>query len=357
MEAAGLATQAGGHGDQDVLWTHMSYMGSHAAGSSMSDLANARGGDRFPLMPARLFMSSGDLNADRRFDYARALQMDGDLAAAEDLFVQATDLAPGFACAWFALGEMREKRSDPDGAIIAFRKAMAGDPDDRSGAGVRLMRLGAAALAPMSAGYVTTLYDQYAPKFEASLVGELGYRGPALLLQAVLAVCVAKARPALFRRAVDLGCGTGLAARAFGAQTGEVIGIDLSPGMIAQARATGLYRDLEVADAAEGLRRQPDASADLILAADMMIYLHDLAPLMDAAARVLAPGGLFAFTAETHDGDGVILGAGLRYAQSEMYLRGVIAEAGLRVERCDHASIRTESHVPVPGLVMVASKG
>ena len=50
-------------------------------------------------------MSSGDMLADRRFDFARDLQLSGDLVAAEDLFVQATDLAPGFATAWFTLGK------------------------------------------------------------------------------------------------------------------------------------------------------------------------------------------------------------------------------------------------------------
>ena len=51
-------------------------------------------------MPARLFLSSGDLVADRRFEFARDLQLKGDLAAA-DLLLQATDLAPGFVSAWF----------------------------------------------------------------------------------------------------------------------------------------------------------------------------------------------------------------------------------------------------------------
>ena len=74
-------------------------------------------------MPARLFMSSGDMVADRRFDYARDLQLSGDLVAAEDLLVQATDLAPGFAAAWFTLGEIREQLGDRAGAIAAFRTA------------------------------------------------------------------------------------------------------------------------------------------------------------------------------------------------------------------------------------------
>jgi hypothetical protein len=45
-------------------------------------------------MPVRLFLSSGDLVADRRFDFARDLQLKGDLVAAADLLEQATELAP-----------------------------------------------------------------------------------------------------------------------------------------------------------------------------------------------------------------------------------------------------------------------
>ena len=100
-------------------------------------------------MPARVFMSSGDMIADRRFDFARDLQLRGDLAAAADLFAQATELAPGFAAAWFALGEVREQLGDLEAAITAFRHARMTDPGDHSGAGLRLMRLGAADLAGM----------------------------------------------------------------------------------------------------------------------------------------------------------------------------------------------------------------
>ena len=114
---------------------------------------------------------------------------------------------------------------------------------------------------------------------------DLGYRGPALLFKAVLAAPCREREPAFFGRAIDLGCGTGLAARAFAGLAGEIVGIDLSPRMIERARATGLYAELEVAEMLEGLRRQPDASADLILAADVMVYVHDLVPLLARGRR------------------------------------------------------------------------
>lgn len=317
------------------------------------EIAGSRSGDgKDATMVVRLFMSSGDLVADRRFDFARDLQLRGDLAAAAELLEQATELAPGFASAWFALGDIREQLGEREQAVMAFRAALAADAADRHGAALRLMRLGETPLSGMSRGYVQALFDQYAPKFEASLVGDLEYRGPALLFKAVLAV----RKPALFKRAIDLGCGTGLAARAFAREVDHFIGIDLAPRMIEKARAAGLYAHLEVADMVQGLGARRDASADLILAADAAVYVHDLAPLLREVSRVLAPRGLFAFTVETHGGEGVILGSGLRYAHGATYVKDAIRAAGLVLARFEELSARNEDHVPVPGLVVVAER-
>jgi predicted TPR repeat methyltransferase len=307
-------------------------------------------------MDTRISLGSGDLLADRRFGFARDLQLKGDLVAAAELLEQALELVPKFASAWFALGEIRERRGERDAAIAAFRRACESDPLDRHGATLNLMRLGAEPLAEMPKAYVQSLFNQYAPRFDQALLDHLGYRGPALLFKAVLAVRAAARRPALFERAIDLGCGTGLAAAAFAKQVDAFIGIDLSPGMIERARVTGLYAELEIADMLEGLRRRADASADLVLAADAMVYVSELTPVMAEVKRVLVPGGLLAFTVETHAGDEVIIGDGLRYAHGAEYLQGVIAAAGLAVAHFEAASSRTEDNAPVPGLVVVATK-
>jgi predicted TPR repeat methyltransferase len=307
-------------------------------------------------MPARLFLSSGNLMADRRFEFARDLQLKGDLPAAADLLMQAIELAPDFTSAWFALAGIREELGERDAAIAAFQNAQTSDPDDRHGAGLRLMRLGAEPVSSMPQAYVQTLFDQYAPRFESSLVDELGYRGPKLLFRAVLSVRAAARKPAFFKRAIDLGCGTGLAASAFARGVDHFIGVDLSPRMIERARATDLYAELDVADMLQGLRARPDACADLILAADAMVYVAELAPVLAEAARVLAPGGLLAFTTETHDGEGVIIGQGLRYAHAAAYVRAAVESAGLELPLLEDRSARNEDNAPVPGLVAVAAK-
>jgi len=309
-----------------------------------------------PAMPPLLFLSSGNLVADRRFEFARDLQLKGDLGAAADLLEQTVELAPNFVSAWFTLAEIRDKLGQREQAIVAFRKARDSDPEDRHGAGLRLMRLGAEKLSDMPSAYVQSLFDQYAVRFEAELLNDLGYRAPALLFEAVLSVRAAARKPAFFRRAIDLGCGTGLAGAAFANEVDHFIGIDLSPGMIKEARATGLYAELEIADMVAGLHAKPDMSAELILAADAFVYLSDLAPVLNEVKRVLAPGGLLAFTVETHEAVGVIIGAGLRYAHGADYVRDVIAQAGLNVAELKPASPRNENNEPVRGLVVVAKK-
>jgi predicted TPR repeat methyltransferase len=163
-------------------------------------------------------------------------------------------------------------------------------------------------------------------------------------------------KPAFFKRAIDLGCGTGLAAAAFAKEVDHFIGIDLSPRMIERSRATGLYAQLEVNEMVEGLRGRRDASADLILAADTLIYLSDLAAVLREAKRVLISGGLLAFTVETHAGEGIILGEGLRYAHGAAYVRAAVEEAGLTLSLLEDLSARNEDNAPVPGLVVVAGK-
>jgi predicted TPR repeat methyltransferase len=315
---------------------------------------------RGPELVTPIFASSGNLVADRRYAFGRELASRGDLAAAADLFTQAAEAEPAFGAAWFALGETAAKLGDHVGAVAAFGRALALDPQDRSGAGLHLARLGAADPAQaMSRAYVETLFDQYAPRFDGALEA-LAYRGPQLLLDAVT-----RARPAAnFTAALDLGCGTGLAGAAFRPLVEHLTGVDLSPGMIARARARGVYDRLEIAELAAFLRDERTARRhyDLVIAADVFAYLYDLAPVVRAVADVLGEGGIVAFTVESqegeslNDGHDVALGEKLRYRHGAGHVRAAVEAAGLEVIELAPASTRNEAGGAVPGLVVVAAR-
>ena len=159
-----------------------------------------------------------------------------------------------------------------------------------------------------------------------------------------------------FGSMLDLGCGTGLGGTAFRPFIDWLVGVDLSPAMIAQATTKGLYDRLVNATLAEFLA---DEGGDkgiyhLVLAADVFVYVNDLAPIIAGIARVLAPDSLLAFTVETHAGDGVKLLPTLRYAHSEGYVRAVLGAAGLVPAHLAKAAVRSEKGVPVSSLVVVA---
>ncbi len=116
-----------------------------------------------------LFVTSGDMQADRRYEFACQFWKRGDLEAAADIMRQALERAPDFASAWFSLGEIRDSLGDRDGAVAAFRRARDCDADDPHGASLHLMRLGAEPMGEMPPAYVRTLFDQYAPKFDKTL--------------------------------------------------------------------------------------------------------------------------------------------------------------------------------------------
>ena len=304
-----------------------------------------------------LFVSSGDLIADRRYKWALDQAARGDFVAAADILAQTVALAPGFATAWFALGAISDRLGDRAGAVAAFEKARDADTQDYHGARLQLARLGSGDVTPaMSETYVRRLFDQYAARYDTALTGRLAYRGPALLREAVEKVTHAAGRPVHFSSILDLGCGTGLGGAAFRAVTGRLVGVDLSPAMIAQAAAKDLYDRLGTADLADFLAEEAGAAAlyQLVLAADVFVYVNDLGPIVAAVARVLAPGGLFAFTVETHSGDGVQLLPTLRYAHGAAYIRRALAGAGLTLASISEVAVRSEKGMPVDSLVVVA---
>jgi predicted TPR repeat methyltransferase len=304
-----------------------------------------------------LFVSSGDLVSDRRYKAAVELAARGDFAAAADVLMQTVEAAPGFATAWFALGAIRDRLGDRDGAVAAFLAASRADPEDYHGARLQLARLGAGAGTPaMTEPYVRRLFDQYAGRYDAALTEHMHYRGPVLLRDAVTSALERLRRPMRFESLLDLGCGTGLAGQVFRPFAARLVGVDLSAAMIARAEAKGDYDRLVVGNLAAFLSDEIAKAAkyDLVLAADVFVYVNDLAPVLADIARVLAPRGVVAFTVETHSYAGVALLPTLRFAHGEPYLREIIAAAGLKLLALERAAIRTEKGTPVAGFAVVA---
>jgi predicted TPR repeat methyltransferase len=293
--------------------------------------------------------SSGDLLADRRADYAEMLFGSGEAGPAAELMLGALELAPGWAMGWFRLGEFHEAAGGLDQAAEAWRMALKLEPADRPGASLKLALIGAAPVsdAPPSR-FVEALFDQYADKFDDSLVKTLRYRVPDLLAEAI-----SRQGRGRFGLVIDLGCGTGLMGERLRPVADMLEGYDISAEMLRKARVKGIYdllvkADLQTSDL-------PPASADLVTAADVFMYVGVLEEIVTKVASALR-GGLFAFSVEHHCGqEDFVLRPSRRYAHSEAYLRGVLARNGFSLLSLERHVIRQDRSEPVEGLVVVSA--
>jgi len=192
--------------------------------------------------------------------------------------------------------------------------------------------------------YVEGLFDDYAADFQSHAVNTLGYRGYAVLLEPLLA------DGRRYRHVLDLGCGTGLCGPLIAPRADIVDGVDISSAMLDEARKLGVYRELIHADLAEFLATT-ESRADLVLAADVFIYVGELAAIVVAVRRILETGGCFAFTVERGKPDRDIqLLPSLRYAHSEAYIRRLALEAGFTRVKISEAPIRHDQTAPIMGL-------
>lgn len=295
-------------------------------------------------------MSKDRLSASRRLDVALALVSRADYAAASDVARAALTADPDWDEAHFTLGDIYERAGETENAIEAFRQYLIRDPLDRMGAEVRLTLLGAATLRDrLPPDYVRALFDDYAPRFEISLRDRLAYRGPELLFEAIRPHLPDMLRPL---SVLDLGCGTGLVGEVFGGCVDAIDGIDLSPRMINRARSKGIYRTLIAGDITE----MPDKIAhdySLVIAADVLNYLGDLAPALRAARARMRPGALMAFSLEHGDAFPFDLGPGQRFRHHQRAVNEWLPECGFSVVSDAPGILRQEKGAPVEGRIMV----
>lgn len=209
------------------------------------------------------------------------------------------------------------------------------------------------------ADYVRTLFDHYAPHFDQHLKVNLEYRLPALLracFQNYLAHSPAR------HRMLDLGCGTGLCGielRDFGT---SLIGVDLSPEMLKRAANRAIYDDL-VCDEILHFLASEEQAADLILLADVLVYMGDLQEFLDQCHRVLQLHGLLFFTVEVDTGPDAIneshgyrLQTSQRYAHQESYLRDLAAKDAWEVLEMSPRVLRREGEHMLNSLLCVWRK-
>jgi predicted TPR repeat methyltransferase len=305
--------------------------------------------------------------------YARALKCDpehmrtwnniaslhdarGDIKASITALLKAIELSPGNALPVLTLGRLLWRAGYNDKAIEVYRQWMVRDPDNPVPAHLYAACSGKDVPQRASDSYVEAEFDGFAASFESVLNERLDYRAPQLCVD-LLAGALGAATPT--RDILDAGCGTGLCGPLVAPWARQLVGVDLSGGMLGKARTKGVYQQLIKAELTAYLNTVP-LSWDAIVCADTLCYFGDLSDYMQAAAAALRPGGNMVFTVEAlpdDADDGAKIQPHGRYAHGRAHLDRCIAEAGLTLLQARREQLRTEGGTPVLGWLMSVQRG
>ncbi|WP_374358483.1 tetratricopeptide repeat protein [Pseudoduganella danionis] len=281
-----------------------------------------------------------------------ALHRLGELAPALDSYERALSLQPRQPQWHTARGNTLRAMQRHAEAAQAYRKALECGEQAETAA-YALASVGAGeAPASLPAEYVRNLFDQYANHFDEHLLKVLDYQTPAHLARLLLQHPPSTPAP---RDILDLGCGTGLCAPALRPLARKLCGVDLSPQMLEKAAQRQLYDELHCADLLAYLADQSDAW-DLVVAADVFVYIGDLSAVFHAIARALRSGGQFCFTVEAAGSGDYTLQASNRYAHSRAYLLQLASASGLQLLACEALTAREENGTPIQALALLLRK-
>lgn len=294
--------------------------------------------------------------AEAHFNLGKALTAQGEHEAAIAAYRETLRLQPDYPMAYKSLGLLLYKLNRGKEAAALFRDWVAQDPANPVARHMLAAHSGRDVPARASDAYVIDLFDRYAESFDQHLVERLGYQAPSIVGARLVEDVGA---PAARLDVLDAGCGTGLCGPIVRPYARHLVGVDLTPRMIEQARVREVYDELVVAELTAFMNEHPE-TYDLIVSADTLIYFGRLEPVLTAAAAALRPGGWLTFTMERVDDadatEGFRLDPSGRYRHAESYLRRVLAMVGMAVGILETTTLRLEGGQPVVGFLISACK-
>lgn len=270
-----------------------------------------------------------------------------------DALTRAITLQPDNVDAHFSMGVTLKAQGKFAEAADMLHKTLELDPNHEC-AGYYLATLGATPSPEQSpTEYVRKLFDAYAENFEQDLVQNLEYRTPEVLYQIVTEPQGENPNP---MDIIDLGCGTGLCGKLFKSVARSLTGVDLSPKMVEKARQLNVYDQLITGDVLQSLQ-VGEPAFDLVLAADVFVYIGKLDEIFAASHNALRSGGLFAFSVEADETrEDYVLRPSGRYGHSAAYIRTLAEKHGQQEVSMREVVLRKEAGIPMQGYLFVFRK-
>ncbi len=290
------------------------------------------------------------------------LQVLGRLEDAEASYNKAIVIKPNYAEAHSNLGNTLKELGKLKDAETSYKKAIALKPEYAENLSHAIASISGLNPARATNAYVSDLFDDYAKKFESSLVEDLNYKTPTLIANFLLPL-VSSENPNF--DILDLGCGTGLAGEALIGLARTLVGVDLSKEMLKIAEAKNIYNRLIQDEIHHALSQERGASFDLVVASDVFVYIGDIKAIFDQVYDILKVDGFFAYSTEAlfsvNNGKEDLLpdyklNQNGRYSHSSKYLLGLIDANRFSLHTLEVTQIRLEKRQPVMGYVVILQK-
>lgn len=339
-------------GYQKALWFDPKYVEAHCA---LGRAMQSSGKSNQAIECYERAVALDPKSAAAQVGLGNAMERLGRLEEAIACYRRAVALEPEMVAALQHLGNAMLARGDNQDAVALYQDVVRLDPGNPARHMMAALSGHKTDRAPRD--YVEKLFDEYAQTFDLHLVDVLHYRD-----HEKLAECLRSHAPSNDTKwdILDLGCGTGLSGAAIASHARQLVGVDLSAKMLEKARERKLYHRMVQQDLLTMMQGEPQSSYDVVMAADVFIYLGKLDELVDEARRLLRPGGLFAFSVESQealDGGTVAptevrdyrLNVTGRYAHSIAYLARMAARAGFAVLSTTDTQSRVDRGKPVQG--------
>jgi len=283
-------------------------------------------------------------------DYAEAhgnlggmLQELGRLDEAEASYKRAIALKPDYAEAHGNLGVMLQELGRLDEAEASYKQAIALKPDHAQ-AKHMLAALSGETTATAPLDYVEALFDNYATKFENSLVDNLKYKIPKVIAEMI----IKDSKFDLLGSVMDLGCGTGLFGKEIKQFCEHLEGVDLSEKMLGEASKKKIYNELIKEDILAYLSNA-SLNFDYFISVDVFIYIGDLSDVFRLIKSRNKIGGKLAFSTEIYDGNDFFLEQSGRYSHSKNYIEDLCKKFGYKLRHYETQALRKDKNEYIIG--------
>ena len=254
---------------------------------------------------------------------------------------------PNDALLFNMIGGCYASLGQPDMAVKNYEQALAIKPDYAVPQHMLNALTGNTSTEPPKE-YVKNLFDDYAERFDDSLIKQLGYKLPFLMKELILKLDPPRNK---FEKVIDLGCGTGLTGKELRDISNNLTGIDISSNMVAKTRELDVYDRLIVGDIVDILSSSKE-KYDLFIALDVFIYVGELTKIFKTVRQCCNKNALFIFSIETQEEDGYSLLKSARYAHSDDYILN-IASDGFKVIDSQEVGLRKEKESWIEGKIFI----